>query len=101
MWRGPETEPSALGLLPKDVVLLYEVRDDVGLMTVHEAGDGQEEHLQWVRDGLHDRILPCSKRLQSRANSHGPVSGQDGVCRGWTGFSDTTRTTLSEPPTPR
>ncbi len=41
---------------------LDEVRDDIGLVPVHDAGERQEEDLQGVGRGQHSGILRTVKR---------------------------------------
>jgi hypothetical protein len=45
-------------LFLEDPILLDEIGDDIGLVPVHDAGEGQEEDLHKVGRGQHRPILP-------------------------------------------
>jgi len=62
--------------LPAELILQYailldEVRDDVGMMAVDDARNGEEQHLEWVDLGQHSCIVAARKRVESRAIGRG------------------------------
>lgn len=70
-----------LPLFQEDAVLLDKVRDDLGLVPVHNAGERQEEDLPRGGRGPHRVILPGRERSRSWAMCHDPAGGQGGPRR--------------------
>ena len=61
-----EAQPSWSQRLPEHAILGLEIRDHVALVLVDPAGQGNDENLEWVREGSHQDAA-YQRRCQSGA----------------------------------
>ena len=65
-----EPESSVFELLTQDAVLLLQVVDDLVLVAVHPAGNGEEEEVEWVRMGGRGHVQRFDPNRPSKQATH-------------------------------